>query len=241
MDEQVNLLGRLTKMVAATEPEVPFMQRLCLALVEISGLDGGSMSIGFAAPNRTTLCATDRIAERIEELQDLTREGPALDAHREGRVVDVRDPVIEARWPMFTQSFDEDRRPGRLLAAPMRPESEVLGVVTMYGYEPAHTAMSPDQFQFLANAIGVAVLGGFERAEDADELWSTRDLINQATGMVVAQLRIGPTDALAVLRAHGFAHDTSLSAIAAQVTSRSLIFSPDPESGTTAKDEAHDD
>jgi GAF domain-containing protein len=232
MDEQADLLGRLTKVVAATTPAVPLTHRLCLALVEISGLDGASMSIGYTAPSRTTLCSTDAIAERIEELQDLSREGPGLDAHRQRQVVEVLEPEIETRWPMFSQSFADHPRPGHLLAAPMRPDSEVLGVLTLYAASPAPLEVSPDQVQFLANAIGVAVLGGFERAEDTDELWSTRDLINQATGMVVAQLRIRPADALALLRAHAFAHDTSVGAIAADVAGRSLIFSPDPTTGT---------
>src|SRR4051794_20213762 len=131
MDEQAGLLGRLTRVLAATEPAVPLTHRLCLAIVKISGLDGASMSIGYTAPSRTTLASSDRTAERIEELQDLTREGPGLDAHRQGRLVDSRDPEIPLRWPMFAQSFADHPRPARLLAAPMRPDHEVLGVLTM--------------------------------------------------------------------------------------------------------------
>lgn len=233
MDEQAELLGRLTQVMAATEPAVPLTHRLCLALVEICGLNGGSMSIGYSARSRTVLCSTDRTAELIEELQDLSREGPSLDAHRLQRVVDVRDPEITERWPMLAQSLTDDSRPRRLVAVPMRPDGEVLGVLTLYGTTRSDAPVDGDEVQFLANAIGVAVLGGFERTEDTGELWSTRDLVNQATGMVVAQLRIKPADALALLRAHAFAHDTSLAAIAAEVVSRSLTFSPDPSTDTT--------
>ena len=49
-------------------------------------------------------------------------------------------------------------------------------------------------------------------------------MVQPATGMVIAQLGIGPDDALALLRAHAYAHATSLDAIAVQVTSRQLDF-----------------
>lgn len=226
MDEQAGLLHRLTQVVAATTPGAPLTHRLCLALAEIAGLDGGSMTIGYAAPSRTTLCATDDVAERIEELQDIAREGPALDAHRLGAVVDVQASEIERRWPLLAQSLAEGLPAGRLVAAPMKPDTHVLGVLTLHGAAGAGLAVSPEEIQFLANAIGIAVLGGFERSEGTDDLWSTRDLVNQATGMVVAQLGVAPSDAIAVLRAHAFAHDSTLADIAAEVIARSLNFQP---------------
>jgi AmiR/NasT family two-component response regulator len=80
--------------------------------------------------------------------------------------------------------------------------------------------------------VGVAIAGGISGADDLDERWLARDRVNQACGMVVAQLGIAPADALAVLRAHAYAHDTSLAAIAHQVLSRELDFSA-PDDHTT--------
>ena len=241
MNEQASLLSRLTRAVAETAPEEPLTVRLCLALAEIAGLDGGSMTIGYTAPSRTMLCATDPVAERIEELQDLAREGPALDAHRLADVVEVTEGEIDQRWPILGQAFPDGVLPARVVAAPMRPHADVLGVVTLHGGATSALAVSTDEIQFLANAIGVAVLGGFERSEGTDELWLARDLLNQATGMVVAQLGVNPADALAVLRAHAFAHETSLADIANEVVQRSLIFLPGPATGPDAMDEADDD
>jgi hypothetical protein len=241
MDEPASLLSRLTRVVAATTPDAPLTHRLCLALAEISGLDGGSMTIGYSAPSRITLCATDATAERIEQLQDLVREGPGLDAHRLGAPIDADANEIARRWPLLVQSFTDDVRPARLVAAPMRPDTEVLGVVTLYGGAGHVIAVSTDEIQFLANAMGIAVLGGFERSDDTDELWSTRDLLNQATGMVVAQLGLRPADALAVLQAHAFAHEAPLATIAIAVVERSLNFQPDPPTGRTRMDETDED
>jgi hypothetical protein len=42
--------------------------------------------------------------------------------------------------------------------------------------------------------------------------------------MVVAQLGLSPQDALGILRAHAFVHDTPLAEIARQVVTRRLDF-----------------
>jgi len=45
--------------------------------------------------------------------------------------------------------------------------------------------------------------------------------------MVIAQLRVPPDDALAVIRAHAFARSTSLQSVAEDVLDRRLTFSLD--------------
>jgi hypothetical protein len=223
MDDPSSLLARLTRVVAGTTTGVPLALRLCLALNDILDVDGSTLSIGYS-PTRTTLCATDDRAQRVEDLQEVLRQGPGLDAHRLAEPVSAAAGDVTDRWPMLGQALGQESRPALLLAVPMRPGHEVLGVITMYRSVARAPEVDADQAQFLANAIGVAVVGGFEREEYAGTLWFTRDQVNQATGMVVAQLHVPPTDALAVLRAHAFAHNTSLEAIAAAVVTRDLDF-----------------
>jgi hypothetical protein len=99
-------------------------------------------------------------------------------------------------------------------------------VLTLYQL-PGTADVGPlDGAQFLADAVGAALLSeppdGTQSAEDGP--WSARSEIHQATGMVVAQLALLPEDALAILRAHAFAHDTSLAEIAHLVVTRRLDF-----------------
>jgi AmiR/NasT family two-component response regulator len=58
-------------------------------------------------------------------------------------------------------------------------------------------------------------------------MWSARAELHQATGMVIAQLNIPADDALALLRAHAYAHDTTLGDVAQQVITRQLDFRGD--------------
>lgn len=228
MDDRASLLAHLTRVAANTSSSSPLALRLCVALNHTLGADGSSFSVGYGSSSRTVLCSTDPLAEQIEDLQDLLREGPGLDAHRLGRPVVVRSPELVGRWPMLAQALAEAEQACALVAVPVKPDQQTLGVIVMHRTGGADFAPDLDETQFLADAIGVAVLGGFERAEPQERLWSVRDRLNQATGMVVAQLRIAPTDALAVLRAHAFAQDTSLQTIASAVLDGDLTFtSPD--------------
>jgi hypothetical protein len=218
------LMIKLTRILATTHPSQPLANRLISALSTTLEMDGGSITIGYTTDERSTLCSTDAVAEQVEELQDLLREGPSLDAFR------IRRPVAEElaeqgrRWPTLLQSLEEHHDAIRLFAVPMQPEAEILGVISLYRLTRERVDFDRDGAQFLADAIGVAILGRFERAESTDLVWSTRDRIYQATGMVVAQLRISPLDALAVLRAHAFAHGATLADVADSVVTRQLDF-----------------
>ena len=60
-----------------------------------------------------------------------------------------------------------------------------------------------------------------------DRSWSKRAEIHQATGMVVAQLDLSPTDAFARLRAHAFTEGVALGDVARDVVARRLRFRKD--------------
>ena len=225
MENRPVLLGQLTRVLAATPAKSPLPLRLCIAFTEIIDAQGAAITIGFNAPDRATLCATDSLADRAEDSQDTLREGPSLDAFR------TRTPVCGlshaeqvARWPMLSQALDRPSQQVLLHAFPMRPDSEVLGVLSAYQTHGRGLSRSCEDAQFLADAIGVAVLGRMDSADDEDQVWTARDRVSQATGMVVAQLKIAPPDALALLRAHAFAHGTTVSEVSRGVLTRQLDF-----------------
>jgi hypothetical protein len=134
-----------------------------------------------------------------------------------------------SRWPMLCETFGKDVGSFVLHAYPMRPSSIVLGVLSTYQTHDSGLPIPEDEVQFLANAVGVVILGEFDSNHLVDagygqQPWGDRDRVAAATGMVVAQLRISPVDAMAVLRAHAFASDTTLLDVSKQVVARSLVF-----------------
>lgn len=230
MADRPELMLRLTHTLATLPAQDPLPLRMCLAFVQIVDAKGGSITLGFGSSERTLLCATDDVSARYEDTQDFLREGPSLDAFRTGRVVaslSVTDRL--RRWPGLAASLGHPW--SSVQAIPIRPDQAVMGVLTVH--DGPEMLSREDELTFLADAIGAAIVGDLPAHDDESRLWSDRDRVSQATGMVVAQLRISPADALALLRAHAFAHETSVVEVSRSVVERRLDFSR-PDRGETS-------
>lgn len=235
MDASYELLRRLTRTLA-TEQGGTLTERLCRAFVRLVGADSATVTLGDAPGS--VLFATDTRAERLEDLQALAREGPSIQARSGQAPVVLTDSALLARrWPTLAETLAAQAAGPDFPAVhafPMRPQDVVLGVLTTYGFRQGELRLDLKAAQFLANAVGVALLGTLRQGDPAspddvdgaldDERWLARDQISQATGMVVAQLRLPSADALAVLRAHAYAEDTTLSAVSRRVVDRQLRF-----------------
>jgi hypothetical protein len=226
--ERPELMLKLTRALASLPGDQPLALRMCSAFVAIVEARRGSISLGFASSERTMLCATDAMAARYEDAQDVVREGPSLDAFRTGHVVtSASTEDQQARWPGLASAV---AWPTDVVhAIPLRPDSTLLGVLTIHGHMGEMLDDTDQELQFLGNAVGAAIVGELPTHDDESRLWSERDRVSQATGMIIAQLGVPPGDALAVLRAHAFAHEISVVEVSGLVVDRSLDFSrPEP-------------
>jgi hypothetical protein len=210
--------------------------RLCRACVQILDADGGAITLAYTGSERVTLCATDDAASRIEDLQDVLGQGPGPDAYASGEAVTGRldGSDRDSPWALLDDAVRSALGfSPTLYALPIKPGGGVLGVLTLYQVEPRALAQEEDGAQFLADALGTALLKDPEsQAEMSAGPWTARAEIHQATGIVVAQLGVLPADALALLRAHAFAHNVSMDAIAQEVLQRRLDFTTTDEDGT---------
>jgi hypothetical protein len=225
MDEQKELLVRLARTLARSRPEATLPLRLCAAYSKLVGAEGGSISMDFSSTERLVLCATDDRCARIEDAQDVLREGPSLDAYRTGVAVTGLSAQEQAeRWPLLRETLEANFPGTALHAFPITPDAHVVGAVLVYRSGDPQLTVSAEHAQFLANAVGIALLGELDSESLTEETWSARDRVDQATGMVAAQLHVTPTDARAVLRAHAYAHETSLAQVSSWILDRELTF-----------------
>lgn len=228
MAELGDLLARLTTAVAQTPTQEALSSRLCRAYRQLSGATSAAITIRYGQPHRVTLTTTDEVAARLEDLQELVGEGPGYAATKSGQMEHCLVPGGDSagRWTMFVESAQDLIGSAVIHAVPMMPADEVFGIVTLYETE-ARTglALAHDELQLLANALGAALVRDPSALElDDGGAWSSRAPVHQATGMLIAQLHIGADDALALLRAHAYAHQTTLSDIAGAVVERRLNF-----------------
>lgn len=232
--ERTTLLARLARQIAGTGADQPLERRLCRAYLTIMGGDGAAITLSYTDPSRVTLCTTDDVASRLEDLQDVLGEGPGPTAYQTEAITSADLRQRPGRWPLFTEAARDIPGPAILYAVPMRPGPSVIGVLTVH-QDAAAGLPDYEQAQFLADAIGAALLKESPSSESQLQSgpWSTRAEIHQATGMVVVQLRVGPDDAIALMRSHAFSHNIALAEVANRITSRRLRFSDGAESETS--------
>jgi hypothetical protein len=219
------ILARLAGWVAAHPEPEHLALRMAQACQALLGVDGAAITIENTSPRRATLCATDAVAWRLEDLQEVTGEGPSRDAYRldEPVVFDLEKSVD--RWPAFTAAALQ--AVGRLTtySFPMRAEGRPYGAISMYVAGERELRESRATAQLVVDAAGAVLLNA--PAEDliaSGDLWSSRITVHQATGMIIAQAGVPSVDALAVLRAHAYATDQPLADVAAKVIDRRLDF-----------------
>lgn len=232
MSERSELLARLAAALARPGPGRDLAHRLGEGCREILGADGASITLFNSTAERLTLYASDRVAGRLEELQDVLTEGPCWQAFRTGQEVLVtvagRGPE---QWPEFDRAALAELGELTVHAVPMMPERRPIGVLSLYQRRPdgplTEQGRTADA-RFLADAIGYSLAGSQLSGRPDDNLpWSGRAKIHQATGFVISQLRITPADALALLRAHAFAEQRSVAVIAERVLDGTLDFRRD--------------
>jgi len=75
--------------------------RLCRAATHLLRLDGGAITVGWATPARATICATDPVAARLNDLQEVVGDGPSYEADRTQMTTEASANAIRRRWPLF--------------------------------------------------------------------------------------------------------------------------------------------
>jgi transcriptional regulator with GAF, ATPase, and Fis domain len=226
VSEKAAILTRLANLVGADDQDRPLTDRLCHACQHLLGVDGAAITVQSDETSWVTLSATNVLAARLEDLQDVLGEGPSRDAFLRGEltVTTVGDDS-DRRWPEFQRAAQSDAA-GVFYAVPMRPGAEVLGVLSLHRRDAAPLTEPLATAQFLADAVGAALLQDplARGSHHGAGSWANRAEVHQATGMVIAQMNLGAEDALAILKAHAYADSTSLAVIAHRVVTRELDF-----------------
>jgi len=218
------LLGLLARTLAGLDAEASVASRMCQACTTILGAQGGSLSLATWPGERVTVTSTDPAAARVEDIQEVLGEGPGRQAFEDDRIVSapLGPTPGDGPFPVFSHLAGEAAGAGTWFGVPMRVGGQPVGVLGLVVRSGTELARADEEAQFLADAIGTAVLGEIDRIG-----WGTRARVDQATGMVSAQLRMRPADALAVLRAHAFSHSSTLVEVAEDVVARRLSVADD--------------
>jgi hypothetical protein len=231
----VDELDRWAQLLAeGSAEEAAEPQRICQLCTRLLGVTGAGISMVTAVGNRGVVCATDAVSARIEDLQFTLGEGACVDAVQGGlpvMVSDLHDPRDRAarRWPAFMEGVTAAGARA-VFALPMRIGVISVGALDLYRDRPGDlTAGQLSAALMAADAAAHALLqldsGGPDSfADDTASRAAYQMQVHQATGMVKIQADVPIDDAFLMLRAHAFAADRTVIAVARDVVERRLRF-----------------
>jgi hypothetical protein len=230
--ERGRLLSELATTLATLPTDRPQTWRLGEAMRRMLAADGVAITVEYLSDGRTTVCASDDVAVALEDLQEISGEGPGYEAATRDIIVVARLGGTDAdqRWPMLEHAVEERFGAVSLHAVPLHADGSFSAVATLYTKDDRALSQPPDRTVFLANAIGAALLVDAPDLHEGQQphvggSWSSRAVVHQATGMVMEQVAVTPEDALALLRGHAYALETDINDVAARVVDRTTNFS----------------
>jgi len=210
------------------------VQRLCVLCQEVTGVTGVALSVATDEA-RSTVWATDDLADRLEELQDTLGEGPSVEALQSGESVLVADLIrSDGRWPGFTPAAaGEGVR--AVFVLPLRMGAVCVGTLALHRNRVG--TLDDGQFKdawVLAEAATTLLMLSSPDGELSEaSAWVLGDRsrfrpeVHQAVGVTMVHLDVGPRDAYARICAHAFANNTPIGRVAAEIVGKRLRLETD--------------
>ncbi|MEV7548095.1 hypothetical protein AB0N89_00555 [Amycolatopsis sp. NPDC089917] len=170
----------------------------------VSGIHGGLPELVWSDPAKG-------LGPELEELQFALGDGPTWQAARQSRVLTEPDLTLtdHGRWPAFLPAAIRTSARA-VIAVPLQLGAATVGVMTGYRVTPVvlTTAQRRD-IRRLGRILLLLLLNGMG-SDPWNALSLRRAEVHQATGYLSAKLGIPLDEALARLRAHAAASESSL-------------------------------
>jgi hypothetical protein len=236
-ERMVGALGSLRGAAAA--------DKLCESCVAVLDVDAAAISLFAGGTNSGTLGVSSPPARIYDELQFTLGEGPCLDSVQHGAPVLVDDlaesPAV--RWSAYAPAL-LSRDVHSVFAIPVEVAGEYLAALNLFRAQPG-----PLDTGHLAAAMAVAELAAVpildvldqsyvDGSVDGSDVDASTELdalirveVTQATGMLIAQLDVGPAEALVRLRAHAYAENRSATDVARDILAGRLRLGNDRVGG----------
>jgi GAF domain-containing protein len=213
-----DFLDRLAKLTAQALPE------------------GSSCGVTVRQNSRAvTLAASDEHTMRIDQLQYDFDEGPCLDTLATGELHYIADTASEQRWPSFCPAAHK-HGVRSCLGLPLHGPTGQMGGYNFYSaWRDAFPEDSREQLEtFAANAAGaiavaVKLADQTQMSDDLHGALASRAVIDQATGIIMAQQRCDAAAAFDILRRASQNRNVKLRHLATEIVSQ--VGGKPPESG----------
>ncbi|MBO1767237.1 GAF and ANTAR domain-containing protein [Allobranchiibius sp. GilTou38] len=208
---------------------IDFAHTLTGTAVDLLEADAAGLMLADQRGN-LQLLASSSVEMRDLELFELQHnEGPCVDVYRTGLpVTNIDHAEVGQRWPAFAAQVQAGTFRS-VHALPMRLRDQTIGGLNLFLTRPGHLS---DRDLALAQGLAdIATIGLLqERAiqerqllgEQLQGALNTRIVIEQAKGMIAAQLGVSVSDAFTAMRSYARRTGQPLAQIARQVIDGTL-------------------
>jgi GAF domain-containing protein len=220
---QEDLLG-LQNALLKTDSVEQFLHELAILSAQtVDGARSCSMALRPHGRPLTAAACSDSLAAAADEVQYETGDGPCLHAVRHARPVRIDDTAASDRWPRFC------RRAAELgihscYALPLIVDGQPVGALVLYARRPA--AFGPGETKradrFAGDASGALTLAlrmatGADLNDQLRSSISSRTVIDQALGVIMATEHCPQDRALALLKSVSQNNNVRLRDLAASI------------------------
>jgi GAF domain-containing protein len=178
-----------------------------------------------------TVASADALAGQLDEQQYEHETGPCLQALARGEVVEAADMTAEDRWDGYP-TIAMAHGILAVLSTPLIVDSKPVGVLNLYARAPrSFTAVDRQLATLLAGQAAIAVTAALRHYDEvtlSDNLriaLSSRSIIDQAIGIVMAQRHCGPEEAFVTLRTISQRRNIKLRVVAADLVNATSCHS----------------
>ncbi|MEV6912435.1 ANTAR domain-containing protein [Amycolatopsis sp. NPDC051071] len=195
------------------------------AVAEASGLRSLAVTLFSAGDTEVAVVVSDPVAAKAHDLEYVFGEGPCRGTPLTPGV--CGEPELSARWPQFGPAARE-LGVRAVVSARLGLRDAPMGTLTAYRTEPEPAAEVARSVGVVAEALTATALHPALRIDGDDGLpvhplfgdVDIRVVVHQATGVVMATHGCSASDALALIRAHAFARNESVTELALAIVSR---------------------
>jgi GAF domain-containing protein len=186
-------------------------------------VDGAGLMLTDSDQHLRSVAASDDRLAHLEELQIEHSEGPCIAAFEDKQLVGAEDLTHDTRWPKFSDAA-VNRRVRAVLASPLPYNQDAVGVVAVVSERSrpwsAEGELALLAFTDLAALLIASMMQNQEKSVLATQLQGaldSRQIIEQAKGVLVGRHGISPRTAFEQLRAQARSERRKVAALCAEV------------------------
>jgi GAF domain-containing protein len=218
--------AELSRLLVNEESLDDTLQRVAdLACHNIGGADVAGLTM-MRDGRPTTAAFTDPTSPEVDAAQYETGIGPCLDAFCQQRVFRIESTTEDEQWRPFSEACVEHGVMSTM-SLPLGVRGNGLGALNLYSKQPAAFSEDDEQLGMMFAAQASVALANaqvydsaYRMTQQLQEALTSRAVIDQAKGILMAQRGVGAEEAFNMLRTTSQCENRKLRELAEELVER---------------------